>query len=795
MHRFDNPAIGALLALAFLAAGSLPLEARDRAAPLNNPAYIEVDIDAEAELENARRLVLEGRLADAVSQYLQVRGRYPDKLHLLTESPGRFQLFVPVRVFIDRTLAHLPAEARKFHLEMVDPEAAARFEIIRRSGTPGELKAFVEAFGSSSMGTTARILWGDRLAEDGRLLEALFAWEPLLAGLDTEPGVVRRLAFAYFRQGRFVELRRLVRSRAPGAEAFAPLLGKIRTGGPGKTRALPDPGEARARLQWFSRLRAHDLVQRFYPGRSFTAPSGQALSREFAPLFPAVARGVLYLNPGKEQEPPQAEPEKPPGTDPPSPPATYPLVAIHLRTGSFVSGPTALPPGPPSESRPDSTEISYFVPRAIERDIAVREPRLDLTAHGERLYAIRWVPGRLGGSGAAWRLAALDLGAVTDLKKPPPLLWEWEPGEDDVLAGPSPAVGEGRVYVTFSRVRERDVFHYVAAIDERTGDELWRTFVSAHPHRDRSPPGRSTGPPTIPQPSPPRLMHGRVFLATNHGTLASLDAETGRMDWALRYAIPTKDAVWFSNPLEYTDGVLLAAPKEFSYLIAIDPPTGRPLWSIWDYADRVKQFANSRLTDDDYQTSFEMDFRHLLGVRRGRVVFTSRRQVWACDATDTGLAWLADLQVQITGRGMVTDHRVYVPTRSGVVVLDLETGRWVARDTPEQDYLVRWSDFTGEDRGALRLPKDFEGGNLLILRSPHQWCFKRPEEGGTTCRGLLVPDGGGETTCSLCGRKHDAKEEVFLVAAGRNCMVCFSLETGETGKHEGGRGREGEGGK
>ncbi|MHC5081693.1 MAG: hypothetical protein ACYTHN_22040, partial [Planctomycetota bacterium] len=124
MRRTSAPSTGLILFVAFLTASSPLLHAGDRGRGLNNRAYVEVDIDAEAELENARRLVKEGRLRDAVVQYLQVRRRFPDKLHLYKESDGRYQLFVPIKVFVDQTLLSLPEPGRTFYLQMVNPQAA-----------------------------------------------------------------------------------------------------------------------------------------------------------------------------------------------------------------------------------------------------------------------------------------------------------------------------------------------------------------------------------------------------------------------------------------------------------------------------------------------------------------------------------------------------------------------------------------------------------------------------------------------------------------------------------------------
>ncbi|MHC4777085.1 MAG: outer membrane protein assembly factor BamB family protein [Planctomycetota bacterium] len=782
MHRRHHPTLGILILAALLASGEGRLHAREPSKKLNNAAYVEVDVDAEGELENARRLVLEGRLADAVTQYSQVRYRHPAKLHLLVESPGRFQLYVPIRVFVDETLRNMPPQGREFFLQMVDPEAESTYHQARRNGKPSDLRAFVDAYGSSSWGSRGRTLLGDLMAERGRLQEALYAWEPLLAGGATPSGIVGRLGFAYARLGRIVEMRRLIATGAPGTKALKRLKFEVR----GKTargeRSTPDPGEVISRLKWIYHVEAMEASLRFGPGGFSGVQPVDPAGRNFPSLFPTVNRGMLFLNMGREQEPPPEDEKEEEGEGGEADPAsTYPLVAVHLRTGSTVSGATSMTP-----------PIPYHLPRSVTDSIPVAEPRLDTTIAGGKLFVNRWVPGRLNRSQARWGVAALDLSATADLTEAPPVLWEWTPGGVDDIVGPAPAAAGTRVFVPFCTVRKRDVFHYVAALDAATGREFFRTFISAHPHG-----GSTEGSVTskhIPQPSPLLVRHGRVFVATNQGTVAALDASTGQLLWVLKYAIPEKGTVWFSNPLSYSEGILVVAPKEFPFLLSIDPPTGRPLWSYWHLVHgdwgQFKHFLNSRLEEEGGGPQvYDTAYRHLLGVRRGRAVFTSRSQVAACHVTDGRLAWICSLAgEQVTGRGMITDHRVYVPTRAGVVVLDLETGRRPRGTNGTFDYLIRWADFCDGD-GPLRLPEEFEGGNLLFHRAPRRWCFTSPKEEGKTCRGVLLEEPDGGLKCSLCGRRHDSSPHFFLVAVDKGTAACFALDGADDPKG----GGEGEG--
>jgi len=723
---------------------------------MNNPAYVETELDAEAELENASRLVSEGRLADAVTQYLQVRSRFPDKLHLLFESKGRYQLFVPIRCFVDHTTLRLPARAREYYLRIKDPEAKARFEKLRARARPEELRAFLLEYDASSFGAPARLLLGDRLAEGGAFRQALRAWEPLLERGRPTPDVVRRIGYAYARLGRHEDLRRLLRRKPPGTRALETLLGAGETGHRDRAPFL-DPGTVRAVYCWHFKLASHTWITEAggltLPGHS----PFQEDSNAYSFLHPAVADGVLYLNLGREQAP-QAPDSPEPKEE------AYPVIALHLRTGRFVSGPT-----------PWEDAIAYHLPGA-PKYLTLREPRLDLGVAPGLLLAPRWVPGSPGVPDPGWKVAALDLSPGDELHSPLPILWDWELGASDVLPGPGP-VGDGkRVYVSFMETK-RDLHHWVAALDARTGRELWRSFVSSYPKPQGS----------MLQPSPLLVREGTVFFTSNMGTVAALDATTGALKWVFKYAVPgsLNVPVWYANSMVFENGVLVAAPREFPFLVALEPETGRPLWSFWEFFDwdRFVHYINTRFRADGERYDFR--FRHLLGVRDGLLVYTSRTQVHARSISDGRLAWIYRIGSEITGRGCIVQGRIFVPTSKGVVVLDLELGRRPVAGTRE--FLLEWADFE-EGEGASGADSTPSGGNLLVVRAERSWCFKRPEKGARVCRGRLRPQADGTAVCTRCNRVHARAEEVYLVAVRRDAVTCFTfVPKEESGPEEGGR--------
>src|SRR5207237_5752067 len=98
-----------------------------------------------------------------------------------------------------------------------------------------------------------------------------------------------------------------------------------------------------------------------------------------------------------------------------------------------------------------------------------------------------------------------------------------------------------------------------------------------------------------------------------------LDAGTGRLAWAVRYprALARVDSPRDLNPCVYAGGRVYVAPADSDLLLCLDPVTGRVLWEREG-----------------------IEVTHLLGVGRGRLIFTTRtpraglRAVRASDGGD-----------------------------------------------------------------------------------------------------------------------------------------------------------------
>ena len=170
----------------------------------------------------------------------------------------------------------------------------------------------------------------------------------------------------------------------------------------------------------------------------------------------------------------------------------------------------------------------------------------------------------------------------------------WGPGRDARVAGPlkvAPgmqvkelwrrAVGKGfsevamaggRGYVTFS---DGEV-DQLAALDLATGKEVWRSRMDP---TYRGHDGSDDGPI-----STPVLAGGRIFSLNPFGKLFAFDEATGRGLWSrdLKAELGASPPFWgfATTPLPVGDTLVVQAGGEQSNsLVALDPATGKTLWS------------------------------------------------------------------------------------------------------------------------------------------------------------------------------------------------------------------------
>lgn len=277
---------------------------------------------------------------------------------------------------------------------------------------------------------------------------------------------------------------------------------------------------------------------------------------------------------------------------------------------------------------------------------AATEP---VTVVGDRLFArvVGEPVGAAASPGSRIRVIGRDLArqnlAVLELK-PPDEPWSF--------GGPPVVVGD-RLYIAVVAADVRPRVG-VACYSSVSGRAVWQTPIAS----GQPPSGADDGGP----PAYAVVPGGdAIYLNTNLGVVAALEAFDGAVRWVSRYR-QTVNAEAGGRATADTaprcavlGDRLYAAPRDADHSFAFDTATGRPLW----------------------QSASSTGGAALLGVDRGVLVLAGRR-VTGIDADDGALRyrWPESLKAGLRGmgRGCLVDGEVFWPTRGRLFVLDAVTG-------------------------------------------------------------------------------------------------------------------------
>lgn len=248
------------------------------------------------------------------------------------------------------------------------------------------------------------------------------------------------------------------------------------------------------------------------------------------------------------------------------------------------------------------------------------------------------------------RIRGFDLtrdGLETTKLSPPAAPWRF--------SGP-PLVHGGRLYVALAadEVRPRvAVACYSATYGD--GEPLWLTPLGA------GPPSAGAGderPPDV------LTMAGEsLYLNTNFGAVAALDAASGRAIWVREYDRHEGETTFASFPAAahtpapcvYDRGHVYVAPVDSPYVFALDAATGHTLW-----ATRAAGAAHG-----------------ILGVT-SEVLVTSGRSLTGIDTRDGAVRYQwpdsPDSGIRGMGRGCLAGDEVFWPTRDAIYVVESATG-------------------------------------------------------------------------------------------------------------------------
>ena len=324
-------------------------------------------------------------------------------------------------------------------------------------------------------------------------------------------------------------------------------------------------------------------------------------------------------------------------------------------------------PHDPDAMQRDAAENVWL--RLLEGQRQYGVPRYTMTAYQGRLFAklgpyattiprsVRHDPVLPG------HLAALDLTAqkkrLFEIRLTPD---DWSPGW--AFEGP-PLVAGSDIYVSMRRRDNMRAQIHVACFRMKANraELRWRRFIASAE--------------TIGQGQAVEYTHNLLtldqdvlYVNTNLGAVAAVDASDGEVRWITRYprvatydkesGRPNLHAYCDLNPCMVRKDLMVVAPQDCDQIFALDAATGMVIWSTGPQR--------------------AVDAVHLLGIAGGHVIASGHRLYWI-DAYTGRIAGSFPERVQDDlrgyGRGIVAGDKVYWPTRSEIYVFDVRTMRLV----------------------------------------------------------------------------------------------------------------------
>lgn len=631
--------------------------------PRASGVHVNDSFQAREELRRIERLASRGQWADATRRYQEVVDRHGDKLVAADD-----ELFVGVPRYVASRVASLPAagvDAYRWQHE-VRAQAAAQEAAANRD--IGALLRVLEDYFCTAAAGWAGERAAELLAEDGHFASAanvlswLMAQHPDHRG--RPPQSLARLGVLLAWQGRFDQARALadeLREKAPGAAIYwggatrsaADLIAEqiarpIRPmaaagfswptlgGGPSRDRVISSAADAGAVLWSIPLVSPADGSAR----QEVEGGDEAAVEELAASMIPCLSDGVLYFQ------------------------DVFQVWSVDLERGRV-------------RWRYESPE------HAGERDRFHMERGLPglyspSVADG-RLFAVLGAPG----SGYFGSISERDRSALICLEADGQLAWRLRANRlghefARVQFNPAPLVDGGKVFVTARRHKTsgfEDCF--LVRADARSGGVDWQVHlgsaaIGGHGFR-------------IPTLSVPAMNADLVFACTNLGTVAAVDAWTGRIRWLRRYERVALGDGWAElpgaafpfEPWEYHPPIcwrdsIVALPTDSQSLLLISQTDGRLLQAV----------PRSQLHDPVT----------LLGIVENRLL-AAGRELACWDLQHNELLWSRPRpDSPLRGRPAISESAVYWPCR---------------------DYLARWDLATGaEQRTAWASPG--MAGNLLL---------------------------------------------------------------------------------
>jgi outer membrane protein assembly factor BamB/tetratricopeptide (TPR) repeat protein len=219
--------------------------------------------------------------------------------------------------------------------------------------------------------------------------------------------------------------------------------------------------------------------------------------------------------------------------------------------------------------------------------------------------------------------------------------------------------------------------------------------------------------------------NGRVYVQTNRGAVAALDAYNGTIDWLDIYQRNQQAMMnpafnpmvfggggqfqqtgvkpWAFNPVIVSQGMVFTLPLEGKHLLIYDAASGQEFKRIdlSDLAQRVKGADAATGESDQFDVLVGVEGDKLLLAGAKTLVLLNWKTYDEDKFKDEMFFWVESTPTPIRGRPLLTANSVYVPAEDRLYHMQIKTG--VITDT-HPDYPRTWDE--GEGPGNVLVTSD-----------------------------------------------------------------------------------------
>jgi outer membrane protein assembly factor BamB len=208
---------------------------------------------------------------------------------------------------------------------------------------------------------------------------------------------------------------------------------------------------------------------------------------------------------------------------------------------------------------------------------------------------------------------------------------------------------------------------WLFGLDPDDGKVLWRAFLADEP----------AGQTAVNSPVRVAIDGGEAYVATGAGIIASVDAISGTLNWAvayprtapnktdpnsrnLRYYAPQEADLdgWNEDTIIPSGNAIVFAASDFNHLAALDRRSGSLLW----------ESARSPIEG-------EAASEYVLGIAEGKVCVAGQSIVRVYQLKGGRLLWEYRLETPSYARGMLTKSGIFIPLANSIVRIAIEDGK------------------------------------------------------------------------------------------------------------------------